>query len=193
MQISVSFKDQILARYANQLGALGQGKAEKAIGRALAHTGTKARTAVRRALVGQTGLKAGVINRAVKSMRGDAGAMSYVLRTEGGNVRLKFFGARETKEGVSAAPWNSRRVYAGTFKRAGWWPNRVNMPHWNGQVFRIAGGRTKTGKQKFESVRSDLYIPDEMVTGETLAAFNGVINNDLVPRVAREVARLLPG
>lgn len=195
MQISISFKDQILSRYATQLAQLGSGKAEQAMKRALRHTGGKAKTAVTRALVGQTGLKAGVVKRAVKSVDGDAGSLSYVLRTEGGNVRVKFFAPKETASGVSAAPWNARRVYPGTFMKAGWgnrWPERFNKPNWNGQVFERAGGKTKFGKAKFNNVRSDLYIPDELLTGETAAAFDGVINTALVPRVEHEISRMLP-
>lgn len=196
MQITVNFKDDVLKRYANQLGALGQGKAEQALQRALNHTGAKAKTAVTKALTTQTGLKPAIIRRAVKTLKGDAGSMSFTLRTEGGNVRLKFFGAKETQSGVSAAPWGARRVYGGTFMKAGWgnrWPERFAKPNWNGQVFERAGGVTKFGKAKFNNRRSDLYIPDELLTGETLQAFNSVINNDLMPRVAQEVARLLPG
>lgn len=195
MLVTISFKDAILSRYAAQLGQLGSGKAEQALKRALRHTGGKAKTAVTRALVGQTGLKTGTIKRAVKSVDGDAGTMSYVLRTEGGNVRLKFFGPRETASGVSAAPWNSRRVYPGTFMKAGWgnrWPERFDKPQWNKQVFERAGGKTKFGKAKFRNVRSDLYIPDELLTGDSAAAFDGVINSSLVPRVEHEISRMLP-
>lgn len=193
MQIEISFRDDVMARYANQLSALGSGQARVALQRALDHTGRKAKTAVARALTGQTGLKAGVLRRAVKSIRGDAGTLSYTLQTEGGDVRLKYFGARETSAGVSAAPWAARRVYGGTFKRAGWWPTRVDKPGWNGQVFRRAGGKTKTGQDKFEVVRSGLFIPEEMLKGASASAWRDLIANDLVPRVGHELGRMLPG
>jgi hypothetical protein len=193
MQVTISFRDQVMARYANQLGALGQGGAHKALSRAMAHTGAKAKTAVGRALVQQTGLKSGTIRRAVRSIKGDAGSLSFTLKTEGGNIRLKHFGARETAKGVSAAPWNARKVHPGTFMRAGWWPKRVGKPGWNGQVFERVGGKTKNGKQKFQVVRSGVYIPEEMVKGASLSAWNDVINNHLVPRVGHEISRMLPG
>jgi hypothetical protein len=65
---------------------------------------------MRTALVSQTGLKRGTLVRAVK---GSAGPGGYVFKSHGGNIRLKFLGARETKKGVSAAPWNKRQIFAG--------------------------------------------------------------------------------
>lgn len=194
MQVTISFRDQIMARYANQMGALGAGQAQAALARALRHTGTKARTRVIRALTTQTGLKRATIARAVREMRGDAAALEFVLRTQGGNVRLKHFGARETRKGVSAAPWGQREVYPGTFMRAGWWKSgRVVKPGWNGQVFARTGRMSRYGAGKFQVQRSGLYIPEEMVTGQTAQAFQDLINSDLAPRLGHELARLLPG
>jgi hypothetical protein len=194
MQVTISFRDQVMARYANQMSALGAGQARKALSRALRHTGAKARTQVVRALVVQTGLKRATIVKAVREMHGDADALEFVLRTQGGNVRLKYFGARETRKGVSAAPWGQRQVYAGTFMKAGWWrTGRVVKANWNGQVFARSGGTTKTGRAKFEVQRSGLFIPTEMLTGRTAQAFQDLINRDLVPRVGHELGRMLPG
>ena len=196
MQVTISFRDQLMARYANQMGALGAGQAQAALARALRHTGAKARTRVIRALTAQTGLKRATIARAVREVRGDAAAMEFVLRTQGGNIRLKHFKARETRKGVSAAPWAQRQIYTGTFMRAGWWGSkrgRVDKPKWNGQVFVRAGGVTRTGKDKFEVQRSGLYIPTEMLTGQTAQAFQDLISSQLMPRVGHELGRMLPG
>ncbi len=187
MEVRISFKDQVLARYANQMGALGEGKANLGLSRALVRTGKKARTRVIRALVPQTGLKRATIAKAVREVRGDVGSLSFVLRTQGGNVRLKYFKARETRAGVSAAPWNVRQVYAGTFMKAGWWRSgRVVKPNWNGQVFRRVGN-------KFEVVRSGLFIPEEMLKGQSAAAWQSVIDSEFERDVAHELGRLLPG
>jgi hypothetical protein len=176
------------------MGALGAGQAQAALARALRHTGAKARTRVIRALTVQTGLKRATLARAVREVRGDATALEFVLRTQGGNIRLKHFKARETRKGVSAAPWAKRQIYAGTFMRAGWWSTgRVDKPEWNKQVFARAGGVTRTGKDKFEVQRSGLYIPTEMLTGQTAQAFQDLISSDLVPRVGHELGRMLPG
>lgn len=194
MDIRISFRNDVMARYANQLAAVGAGGAEAALKRAMRHTGRKARTQVIRALTSQTGLRRATLVRAVREVSGDAGTLSFVLRTQGGDIRLKHFRARETRSGVSAAPWNKRSVFAGTFMKAGWFRSgRVVKPSWNGQVFRRAGGVTKTGRDKFEVVRSGLFIPTEMLQGQSAQAWRAVIERDLVPRVGHELARLLPG
>jgi len=194
VDIRISFRDQVMARYANQMAALGEGKARLALQRALRHTGAKARTRVVRALTAQTGLRRVTIVRAVREVGGDADGLSFVLRTEGGDIRLKYFRARETRKGVSAAPWNKRSVFSGTFMKAGWFSSgRVSKPNWNGQVFRRTGTVTKTGKAKFAVVRSGLFIPTEMLQGQTAQAWRDVIENDLVPRVGHELGRMLPG
>ncbi|MCA0404874.1 MAG: hypothetical protein LCH39_01810 [Proteobacteria bacterium] len=191
--VTISFADQILARYGQQIAAAGNGGARKALSRALRHTGRKAKTQVARALVGQTGLKYGTLHKAVREINIGANALSYELMARGGNVRLKYFKARETRPGVSAAPWNKRKVFTGTFMKAGWWHSgRVDKPNWNGQVFRRAGGTTKNGKAKFEVVRSGLYIPDEMLSGASLASWHSLLQTDLLPRVGHELLRILP-
>lgn len=191
MRVVMSFGDQVMSRFGAQLQALGDGRMKQALGRALRHTGAKTRTQVVRALTAQTGLKMKTIRKAVR-VESDGSSMEYILVVRGGNVRLKYFGARETAKGVSAAPWNSRRVYGSTFMKAGWWPKRVTKPGWNGQVFRRLGGKTKAGKDKFEAVRSGLFIPDELITGRTRAAWEKSVQTDLLPRVEHEIRRLMP-
>jgi hypothetical protein len=186
MEITVTM-DGVADRYAAQLDRLGEGEAKVAMARALSHTGAKAKTQVIRALTEQTGLKRQVLVRAVKpSMRGQ---LTFVLETKGGDIALKFFGARETKKGVSAAPWNARRVYASTFLKGGLFPNRVPLSKGGGNVFQ----RTGKSRLPISKVKSGLYIPTEMLKGQTVAAWEQVIQSDLAPRVEHEVERMLPG
>jgi hypothetical protein len=58
-----------LARYGNALAALGEGQARTALSQALNHEGDKGRTQVKRALVKQTGIKYGAIDRAASQFR----------------------------------------------------------------------------------------------------------------------------
>ncbi|NEW96630.1 hypothetical protein [Rhodopseudomonas sp. BR0G17] len=160
-------------------------KAPAAIGRAIRRTGDMAKTRVVRALVAQTGLKRKVIVKAVKAK---PGAMTYTLKTRGGNVSLKYFGARETRRGVSAAPWNRRRVFGGAFIKGGRFPNRVALGL-NGQVFaRVGKSRLPIARQ-----RSGLYIPTEMIKGETRGAFLGTVNAVLPAKLRHEIAAILGG
>ncbi|GJD78001.1 hypothetical protein [Methylobacterium gregans] len=160
--------DGVMERYAKQLQAMGT-QAPVIMTTALMSAAPQMERALEDALTPQTGLLPGTIARAV-TYKG--GALSLTFRTQGGDVRLKFFKPHETEPGVSAAPRNARSTFPGTFMRAGWWAKRrVDKPGWNGQVFRRAGGKTKTGKARFTTARSDMAIPDEMVKGASLGAW----------------------
>lgn len=156
--------------------------------RAINHTGDKARTAVRRALVPQTGLKPKTINKAVQSTRATAkGSVAYVIKSRGGDIRLQFFGARETRAGVTAAPWGKRRLYASTFMKAGQFPNRVSVKGFHGNVMY----RTGKGRYPVRVKKSGLFIPEEMVTGASAQAFFDTVNTALPARIAHELDRVL--
>lgn len=184
----VSIAGNGMPRFAEAIRTLGEGRARTAYSRAINHTGRIAGTAAGRALSAQTGLPASTGRRAIRRKidRATPSNLSYTIHGRGGNVSLRHFKPRETRKGVSAAPWNSRRVFAGSFMRAGWFPNRVPKPSWNKQVFeRGTGG-------KFRKVKSGLYIPAEMVTGATAAAWNASAAR-LTPRVAHEIRRVTKG
>lgn len=186
----VTLDASALERLGNLIGAAGK-NAKPALARAINHTGAKARTQMIRALVPQTGLKRKVIVKALRESRASPGALTYAIRSHGGNVRLKYFGARETRTGVSAAPWGQRSIYPHTFMKAGWFPNRVTKPNWNGQVYERVGSKTGSGMDRFQVVRSGLFIPDEMVSGASAAAFNSVAASDLPARLEHELGRVL--
>lgn len=184
--------DGVLQRFGNQLGALGD-KAPLAMQRALARTGDRAQVQVVRALTRQTGLPRAVIVRAVRVTRPSFANLTYVMSAEGGNVRLKYFKARERRRGVSAAPQGKRQVFAGTFMKAGWvWGRRIAKAGWNGHVFRRTGEVTSSGMDAFEVVRSGVYIPREMVRGATEQAWRATVDKHLEPRMRHEISRLLP-
>lgn len=183
LQVHIDVRDY--ARMAKRFQGAGR-NIKPALGRAVRHTGNKARTQVVRALTGQTGLKRKTI---VKAVRKRSQGLTYELRSRGGNVSLKHFAARETRKGVSAAPWNKRRIYARTFLKGGRFPNRVPLSRGGGHVFARSGkGRLPIAKQK-----SGLFIPKEMVTGASAAAFNNVASTELPSRLAHEVRAILAG
>lgn len=188
--LTVTLDASAIQRLGNQIGAAGK-KAPLALARAINHTGAKARTQMIRALVPQTGLKRKVIVKALKESKASEGGLTYTITSHGGDVRLKYFGPRETAAGVSAAPWSKRSVYPHTFQKAGWWPKRVAKPNWNGQVFARLNSKTKSGQDRFEVVRSGLYIPDEMVSGASAAAFNAMAASDLPARLEHELGRMI--
>ena len=146
--LEVTLDPAALVRLGNLIGQAGK-NAPAALARAINHTGDKAKTAMTAALTTQTGLKRGVIVRALRVTRASAGSPTYTIRSAGGDVSLKYFGARETRAGVSAAPWGHRQVYAGAFLKGGRFPGRVAIAKFNGQVMRREGsGRLPVTKQR---------------------------------------------
>jgi hypothetical protein len=174
-----------LKRVENAVGMLSSEQKDNAFRRAVNHTGDKARTVVIRTLAEQTGLKQKVIRKAVKVKRANFSSLEYVMTTRGGDISLKFFAARETRPGVSAAPFGERRVFPGTFMKGGRFPNRVTAKGLNGHVYR----RTGSGRGPLEMVDSGVIIPAEMVRGATASAFTGLVERELPPRVMHEIMR----
>lgn len=185
--ISLSIDAAALGRLANAFASAGA-QAPHAIRRGLNRTGDKVRTQVKRALVPQTGLKAAVINRAVKAKRANYGNLAYELRSRGGNVSLKYFGARETRKGVSAAPHGQRQIFPGAFIKGGRFPGRVAL-RMGGHVFK----RTGAGRTPIEKQKSGVYIPDEMVSGNSERVFYAEASKRLADDVAHELYAILAG
>lgn len=190
MSLRITWQDvESLQRFDNALKALGSKKMRQAGNRAVNRAGDMSRTQVRQKLARQTGLKRPTIVKAVKVSRSTPQTLVYKMTAHGGDVSLKYFGARETRAGVSAAPFGKRTVFASTFMRAGWWPNRVAKPSWNGQVFKRAGA----AKLPIEKQKSGVIIPNEMVQGATRDAFRSTVARVLPQRLDHEINRLTKG
>lgn len=185
--ITIAFDGSGIHRLANVFAAAGA-QAPHAIRRGLNRTGEKVRTQVKRALVQQTGLKAGVINRAVKTRRANFSDLSYVLKSRGGNISLKHFGARETRAGVSAAPGGKQQIFPGAFIKGGRFPRRVALKM-GGHVFQ----RTGSSRLPIEKVKSGIYIPNEMVSGASEQAFFTTARQYLPADVGKELYAILAG
>ncbi|WP_338606873.1 phage tail protein [Pelagibacterium nitratireducens] len=157
--------------------------------RAVNRTGDMARTRVVRALAGQTGLQQKLLRKAVKPTRANYDRIAYVMRAKGGDISLKYFKPRETRKGVSAAPFGKREVFASSFMRGGRFPHRVAVPRFHGHVFE-RDGRERTPITK---LKSGVIIPAEMVQGETAKAFESAVRQILPVRFAHEINRLTGG
>ncbi|MBB3937921.1 hypothetical protein [Aureimonas phyllosphaerae] len=189
MELSLRWSDVAsIRRFDDAVRALGNDESRKVLNRAINRTGEMARTKVVRALTKQTGLKRQVIVRAVKTKRSSWEGLTYVMETQGGDVGLRFFGARETRKGVSAAPFGGRKVFAGTFMQGGRFPNRKALGL-GGKVFaRVGKARTP-----FREEDSGVVIPAEMVKGATADAFTSTVSDVLPRRLAHEIARVTKG
>lgn len=178
-----------LQQFKNLLGALGK-DAPKAVNSALNHTGGKARTQVVRTLAKQTGLPQKLIRRAVKVKRSVWSDLEYRLSAAGGSVSLKYFRIRETRRGVTAylGEARGRELFEGAFFRGGRFPNRVGLSIGNDHVFQRIGVR----RLPIEQVKSDVFIPVEMVEGASADVFERTVAEHLPHRMSHEISRL-PG
>lgn len=158
------------------------------IARAINRGGQMARTGMVKALVAQTGLKYGTLHRALKKGKGaSAGSMEFVIRSSGGDVRVKFFRPREKGSGVTAHPWNTATHYPGGFMKGGRKGARVPL--------RIKGVFKRRGASRLPimTLKSGLYIPKEMITGASAAAFYSITAAVVPRRLEHEIARVLGG
>lgn len=175
-------------RFERALEALGSRKTRTVANRVVNRTGDMARAQVRRKLAEQTGLKRKTIVAAVKIRRSVPANLTYRMTARGGDIALKFFGARETRAGVSASPFGKRQVFPGTFIRGGRFPNRVDLSM-GGHVFQRIGG----SRFPIDKVRSGVIIPAEMVKGETAAAFKDTTARVMPRRMQHEISRATGG
>jgi hypothetical protein len=175
MQLTISVRDKVLARYGNALAALGEGKARTALSRALNHEGDKGRTQVKHALVKQTGIKYGAVNNAMATIRATPATLTYTLKARGGETNIAWFGGVQRRKGVSAAPWKKRRIFARSFI-----------------VPRFGRAFIRTSKSRLP-IRP-LYGPNlarELVKDSSAAAWQSGVAN-VVVRVGHEIGRMLP-
>lgn len=112
MQLIISARDQVLARYGNQLAALGEGQARAALSRALNHEGDNGRTQVKRALVRQTGIKYGAVVKAIAIVRATPATPTYTLKARGDETNIAWFGSVQRRKGVSAGVGDDHRSRA---------------------------------------------------------------------------------
>lgn len=166
--------DGVYKRYGKALNTISNRDARRIFSRALNKGGDQGRTQVKRSLVSQTGIKYGMINKAVKTVRAHPNKLEYSLIADGTETNLNLFGARQRKKGVSAAPWKKRRIFKSTFI----------VPGYEGRVFKRAG--------KERGPLEPLFGPNiarEVVKDKTKAAWQAVAPF-VMNRVEHELMRL---
>jgi len=176
-----------LHKFQKQILALNE-KFPKVLPRIVNQVGDRAKTRVVRALTKQTGLKRGVILKAVENTnRAFSGRLTYDLRSRGGNVRLKYLNPRETDAGVVATPFGKKTLYPRTFMRAGTFPDRKTVSKWDGHVM----FRNRSSGRHYTFARSGVFIPKEMIEGMTKQAFETEVNTTLPIRVDQVLRKLM--
>ncbi len=185
--ISVEWADNHLKLFGSRIDDL-RVKFPKVLPQEINKVGNRAKTQVVRNLTKQTGLRRPVIVKAIGNPgTAKPGKLSYEMVTRGGNIRLKYLQPRETRPGVTAAPWGKRQLYAGSFMKGGLFPNRKIVSKFDGHVYR----RLNTSGTKITQVRSGMFIPVEMTTGATASAFKAIAGPLLQQRIEAVLKRLV--
>lgn len=185
MPLVMTWKDiEGLEKFGTAIKNMDKNIAKAAV-RALNRTGDSARVKIKRELAKQTGLKQKVLVRALKAKKANFSSLGYEIYSKGGDISLKYFSPRETRSGVSAAPFRKRSVFKSTFMLGGQFPNRHGLVG-NGHVF-IRGGKTAKSMTR---VKSGVIIPNEMVKGESREAFEKSVREVLPKRMEHELSRL---
>lgn len=148
-----------IKRFGKVLRSVSDKDAKRLFARALNRGGDQARTQVKRSLVSQTGIKYGLVNKAVQTIRAHPNKLEYTLEASGNETNLNLFGARQRKKGVSAAPWKKRRVFKSSFI----------VPAYEGRVYIRLGPGDGQLKQLFGP-----NIGREIVRGNTAKAWKQV-------------------
>jgi hypothetical protein len=188
MALTLRIRGNGLRRFEDAVEVLGEAKARNGYRRAVNEAGRDTKTPTGRALAKQTGLKVGVTRKALRDTKASSSNLEYKLTGRGGDIALKHFGARETKRGVSAAPFGQRTVFGGTFIKGGRFPNRVDIGK-GGQVFQRTGG----ARFPIEKVKSGVIIPNEMVKGATAQTFTDIGRSKLEDKVAKHIRLITKG
>lgn len=192
-QLSVSLQGAGVRSLADAMAAIGEGRARKAYARAINRVGSTAITQTGRALAQQTGLPARVTRKALSNpIKATPASLGFFKRVRGGDIGLKYFRARETLRGVSAAPLNHRRVFAHTFIKGALFPDRVDLPRLNGHVFMPDTAIKRWGRLPIEKEESGVILPEQLVRGQSKAAFEAATRG-LGPRVEHEIRVITRG
>lgn len=156
LSVSIQF-DAHLSEMIKQAGL----RAPYAIGRAIDEVGNKTRTQVVKAVAKQAGVKQGKVRGVLTTHQAmGAGNGKYEIIARDVTLSLKEFAPRQTKKGVSAAPWGKRHVFPHTFIGP------------NGHVFvRAMQGNKRAGRLPIHKLFGPA-IPKEMVKGEAEKTFH---------------------
>ncbi len=188
MRVIVFPADDVLRRFGNQIGALGQGQAHMALARAVNRVTTTIHGRVIKAIRKQSDIPTAIIRRQVKKRLvkpGSGDALEGVVWASGKPISLKHFKARQFSFGVKAkfdGQWHS-------------YPSAFMGPR-PGVIAAKLGGhvwqRTSSSRLPIEMLFGP-SVPEELVRGESERVFNEVVATMLPERVAHELGRLLPG
>lgn len=181
MSVEIEITGDGIMRLADAARALGdQRKAYTAFRRGLNKAGQMAYTQVKREVAKQVGASQAKVIRygGLKRIPASGQLLETRIISRGGHIPLNDFKARQTRRGVSAAPWGQRRVFGGTFI----------VPSIGGNVFKRIG----RGRLPIEKLWGPA-VPKELVKDRSREAFESTVRRVLPPEIARQVRLLSRG
>lgn len=186
MRVILRLRDASLSAHAARLEQLAAGQGRAFLASALNQAGRAIRDKSVPAEAEQTGLKRDTIDRAQKTIEASASSLAFTITARGGDVRARFFAPRETGGGVIAHPWSRSTHYVRAFTMGGRPGARVPL-RFGGEVKMRAGSK----RLPLRTVRTGLYIPDEMLRGRTAATLNSASDSLLPPILLARLGSLL--
>lgn len=187
MRVIITPGDDIMRRFGNQIGALGEGKAHQALARAVNRVTTTVHGRVIKAIRKQSEIPTAIIRASVGRRLvkpGGGGALEGEVWAKGKPLSLKVFKARQLDFGVKAKWGGEWHRYRGAFM--GPLPS-VTAGRLNGHVFVRTSAKRLPIEQLFGPA-----VPEELVRAESARTFQLTVANMLPERVAHELGRLLP-
>ena len=187
MRISVSPSDQMLERFGNQIGALSERDAHRALARAINRVTNTVHGRVIRAVVKQSSIPRNFVRAAVSKQTvrpGAGGSLEGMIFASGDPIPLKHFRARQFSYGVKAKVWGKQRRFDGIFIYAG--THRSGQDVANGHVFQRV---TAAGLPI--QLQTGPAVPTEMVRNEAEEVFRNTVEQMLPERIQHELSRLL--
>jgi hypothetical protein len=185
--ISIKPADDVLQRYGNMLGALGQKKGNIALARAINRVTNTVHSRVSSAVAKQTSLPVGRIKREIKkrlARPGAVGAIEGHVWARGAPLTLREFKPKQFSWGVRAKVWGRTQRFPSAFIFAGTY--RSGKFVGSGHAFVRTSSKSRPIEKMFGP-----SIPEEMVKDESKRVFETTVATMLPVRVAHEVGRLL--
>lgn len=187
MQINVRLNDDMLHRFQNMAGALGEQKARIAYARAVNRVTNSIHGKVISAVVKQTSIPRRIVKQEVKKQLarpGGDGAIQGIIYAKGKPISLKHFNPKQFSWGVRVKAWGEWQRYESSFIYGGTF--RSGKPAFDGHVM------SRVGKDSFPVRRENgPAVPPALIQGEAAAIFTKTVEDMLPRRVMHELSRLL--
>lgn len=200
--VTVRLADDQLNRWSNIIGEIGEGRARKAMVRAVNRTVDMVFTRVVRSLVKQTSAPRKMVVASLKKRKAShhGGAVEGAVVARGGRLSLKYFKPVEVRSGTEVTVMGGKEYIEGAFFKSGW--AKKGRGSGNAGLGNLTNRRVVLGGHVYKRTSKDRTpiekqfgpsIPAQMVDGATAEVFRKEGAEILQRRVSHEMGRMLAG